>query len=138
MTWGAAWLFRATKDAKYLNIANSYGTANAPDIFSWDNKYAGAYVLLSRVTFTGLTLKLHVCQIYFRLFFTAFFEFCFPLQGALLDNDMSLFQFKEAAQNFVCHIIPHSPSSSTQYTQGKRIKNKNDLAWVDNILIEKV
>lgn len=86
LLWGAAWLFHATNEIKYLNIVNAHGTGNQPDIFSWDNKYAGAYVLLSR--------------------------------RALLNNDKNFFQFKEAAENFVCRILPHSPSSSTQYTQG--------------------
>lgn len=47
--WGAAWLLRATKDASYRSFINSLGANDATDIFSWDNKYAGARVLLSRV-----------------------------------------------------------------------------------------
>ncbi|KAL4583164.1 hypothetical protein LXL04_007730 [Taraxacum kok-saghyz] len=48
LLWGAAWLLRATKDASYRNFINSLGANDATDIFSWDNKYAGARVLLSR------------------------------------------------------------------------------------------
>ncbi|CAA0837696.1 Endoglucanase 9 [Striga hermonthica] len=48
LLWGAAWLFRATNQVYYLNFIASLGASDSPDIFSWDNKYAGAYVLLSR------------------------------------------------------------------------------------------
>ncbi|CAI9117165.1 OLC1v1018511C1 [Oldenlandia corymbosa var. corymbosa] len=48
LLWGAAWLFKATNDAYYLNFIRSLGANDAADIFSWDNKYAGARVLLSR------------------------------------------------------------------------------------------
>lgn len=47
--WGAAWLFRATNAVFYYNLVKSLGADDQPDIFSWDNKYAGAHVLLSRV-----------------------------------------------------------------------------------------
>ena len=49
MLWGAAWLYRATNDASYMSFINSLGANDDTDIFSWDNKYAGARVLLSRV-----------------------------------------------------------------------------------------
>ncbi|KVI06694.1 Glycoside hydrolase, family 9 [Cynara cardunculus var. scolymus] len=48
LLWGAAWLLRATKDVSYRNFINSLGANDATDIFSWDNKLAGARVLLSR------------------------------------------------------------------------------------------
>ncbi|KNA13328.1 hypothetical protein SOVF_116040 [Spinacia oleracea] len=44
LLWGAAWLFRATKQSYYLNLMNSLGANDATDIFSWDNKFAGAQV----------------------------------------------------------------------------------------------
>ncbi|KAL8162342.1 hypothetical protein V2J09_013831 [Rumex salicifolius] len=46
LLWGTSWLFRATKDASYLNLLNSLGANDATDIFSWDNKYAGARMAL--------------------------------------------------------------------------------------------
>ena len=52
--WGAAWLFRATNAVKYYNLVKSLGADDQPDIFSWDNKYAGAHVLLSRVSWISL------------------------------------------------------------------------------------
>ncbi|CAN1199606.1 Endoglucanase 9 [Linum perenne] len=48
LLWGAAWLFRATNEIQYYNIIKSVGANDEPDLFSWDNKYSGAHVLLSR------------------------------------------------------------------------------------------
>ncbi|CAN1857280.1 Endoglucanase 9 [Linum perenne] len=50
LLWGAAWLFRATNEIQYYNIIKSLGANDEPDLFSWDNKYSGAHVLLSRVS----------------------------------------------------------------------------------------
>ncbi|XP_057972931.1 endoglucanase 9-like [Malania oleifera] len=86
LVWGATWLFRATKDKSYLNFIQSLGANDGPDIFSWDNKFAGAYVLLSRT--------------------------------ALLGRDERFEQFNQQAENFMCRILPNSPSTTTQYTQG--------------------
>ncbi|GAB4861182.1 Beta-glucosidase cel3A [Ancistrocladus abbreviatus] len=49
LLWGSAWLFRATRKVVYLNFLNSLGANDATDIFSWDDKFAGARVLLSRM-----------------------------------------------------------------------------------------
>ncbi|KAL6498392.1 Endoglucanase 3 [Orobanche hederae] len=50
LLWGAAWLYIATKyDGYYLDMIRSLeANDDDTDIFSWDNKYAGAYVLLAR------------------------------------------------------------------------------------------
>ena len=56
--WGAAWLLKATNDLYYKNFIESVGDGDQPDIFSWDNKYAGAYVLLSRVRLTVQILSI--------------------------------------------------------------------------------
>ncbi|XP_059631022.1 endoglucanase 3-like [Cornus florida] len=53
LLWGATWLFRATNDVSYFNFIKSLGANDATDIFSWDNKYAGAFVLLSRRALLG-------------------------------------------------------------------------------------
>nr|XP_004499712.1 endoglucanase 9-like [Cicer arietinum] len=86
LLWGAAWLFRATNSIYYYNLVKSLGADDQPDIFSWDNKYAGAHVLLSR--------------------------------RALLNGDKNFDQYRQEADNFMCKILPNSPSSTTQYTQG--------------------
>ncbi|KAM3729354.1 hypothetical protein ACB098_12G005100 [Castanea mollissima] len=86
LLWGAAWLLMATNDVSYFNFLKSLGADDGTDIFSWDNKYAGARVLLSR--------------------------------RALLNNDKNFDSFKQQAEDFMCRILPNSPYTSTQYTQG--------------------
>ncbi|KAK9066791.1 hypothetical protein SSX86_014114 [Deinandra increscens subsp. villosa] len=53
LLWGAAWLLRATKDVSYRNFIDSLGSYGSTDIFSWDDKLAGARVLLSRLSLVG-------------------------------------------------------------------------------------
>ncbi|CAN6481776.1 unnamed protein product [Victoria cruziana] len=58
LLWSAAWLFRATGDGYYMNylIENADemgGTQIAITEFSWDNKYAGLQILLSKVLMEG-------------------------------------------------------------------------------------
>ncbi|CAK9139212.1 unnamed protein product [Ilex paraguariensis] len=103
LLWGAAWLFRATNDVSYFNFIKSLGPNDATDIFSWDNKFAGAYVLLSRRN--------------------------------LLGNDNAFEQFKQEAENFICRILPNSPSSTTQYTPGGLIYKltESNLQYVTSI-----
>ncbi|KAG2714041.1 hypothetical protein I3760_03G007500 [Carya illinoinensis] len=86
LLWGAAWLLMATNDVSYSNILKSLGADDGTDMFSWDNKLAGARVLLSR--------------------------------KSLLRNDKNFDPFKQQAEDFMCRILPNSPFSSTQYTQG--------------------
>ncbi|GAA4272993.1 hypothetical protein GCM10022258_22870 [Aquimarina gracilis] len=60
IVWGAAWLYRATNDNKYLVKAEAEydnmqregqsTTAKYKEAFSWDDKAYGAYVLLSILT----------------------------------------------------------------------------------------
>ncbi|KAJ0970067.1 hypothetical protein J5N97_022944 [Dioscorea zingiberensis] len=58
LLWAAAWLFEATNEQDYLKytIENSEsmgGTGWAVREFSWDNKYAGLQILLSKVLLSG-------------------------------------------------------------------------------------
>ncbi|KAJ0959192.1 putative cellulase [Helianthus annuus] len=58
LLWAATWLYRATKDASYLkyvvdNAVSMGGTGWAMKEFSWDNKYAGVQILLSKVLMDG-------------------------------------------------------------------------------------
>ncbi|KAI3728550.1 hypothetical protein L6452_17187 [Arctium lappa] len=58
LLWAATWLYRATKDESYLkyvvdNAATMGGTGWAVKEFSWDNKYAGVQILLSKVLMDG-------------------------------------------------------------------------------------
>ncbi|KAK9274534.1 hypothetical protein L1049_021783 [Liquidambar formosana] len=58
LLWAAAWLYRATNDEYYLkyvvdNAVSMGGTGWAVREFSWDNKYAGVQILLSKVLMEG-------------------------------------------------------------------------------------
>lgn len=53
LLWGAAWLQKATRSRTYLNYIQANGVTLGADesdnTFSWDNKHAGAKILLSKV-----------------------------------------------------------------------------------------
>lgn len=51
LLWGSAWLLWATNSSSYLAYLYSLGDNDGVDMFSWDNKLAGARVLLSRVSY---------------------------------------------------------------------------------------
>ncbi|XLS49653.1 hypothetical protein HN51_010330, partial [Arachis hypogaea] len=58
LLWAAAWLHQATDDEYYLkyvvdNAVYMGGTGWAVKEFSWDNKYAGVQILLSKVLLEG-------------------------------------------------------------------------------------
>ncbi|KAG8388628.1 hypothetical protein BUALT_Bualt02G0145200 [Buddleja alternifolia] len=58
LLWAATWLYRATNDEYFLkfvvdNCASLGGTGWAVKEFSWDNKYAGVQILLSKVLLDG-------------------------------------------------------------------------------------
>lgn len=62
LLWAAAWLFRATGEEYYLkyvvdNAVSMGGTGWAVREFTWDNKYAGVQVLLSKVIEMLLSLN---------------------------------------------------------------------------------
>lgn len=49
LVWAAAWLYRATNDKAYLKYLGSANTGGTRTEFSWDDKYAGAQVLVGKV-----------------------------------------------------------------------------------------
>ncbi|XP_021852458.1 endoglucanase 5 [Spinacia oleracea] len=58
LLWAAVWLYRATNKDRYLeyvvqNAASMGGTGWAVREFSWDNKYAGVQVLVSKLLLEG-------------------------------------------------------------------------------------
>ncbi|KAG8087207.1 hypothetical protein GUJ93_ZPchr0010g8330 [Zizania palustris] len=56
LLWASAWLYRATRDAKYLDfLSNNQGSSNPVNEFSWDNKYAGAQMLAAQEYLGGKT-----------------------------------------------------------------------------------
>ena len=62
LLWAAAWLYRATNKDYYLkyvvqNAESMGGTGWAVKEFSWDNKYAGLQILLSKVLIRSSTIN---------------------------------------------------------------------------------
>uniref|UniRef100_J3MSR1 Endoglucanase n=1 Tax=Oryza brachyantha TaxID=4533 RepID=J3MSR1_ORYBR len=56
LLWASAWLFKATRDAKYLDfLTNNQGSSNPVNEFSWDSKYAGAQMLAAQEYLGGRT-----------------------------------------------------------------------------------
>ncbi|XP_048446784.1 endoglucanase 4-like isoform X3 [Pyrus x bretschneideri] len=106
LIWGAAWLFKATKQSNYWN----YVLQNMPKLdsgntngvswvggrfaeFGWDSKHAGINVLVSQV------IK------YLN----------FP--PSLLIKHISL-PFISNADRFICTLLPESPTLSVSYSPG--------------------
>ena len=58
MLWAAAWLHRATDEKTYLDfLGGSSNTGGTRTDFSWDDKYVGAQVLVSKVlVYIGIPL----------------------------------------------------------------------------------
>lgn len=52
------------------------------------------------------------------------------MQRALLNNDGNFDPFRQQAEDFMCRILPNSPSSSTQYTQGKGMQLVQNFTYV--------
>ncbi|XP_043716953.1 endoglucanase 9-like [Telopea speciosissima] len=86
LQWGAAWLYKATKNSIYLDYVKRMGVGSDCDTFSWDNKLMGTRVLLSR--------------------------------NSLVEEDEDVSGFREAAERFICNLLPESPSLATTYTPG--------------------
>ncbi|MBA0806201.1 hypothetical protein Gohar_005663 [Gossypium harknessii] len=54
LLWSAAWLYKASRDEKYLNyVLSNQGWSQAVSEFSWDNKFAGAQALLAKEFYGG-------------------------------------------------------------------------------------
>ena len=53
LIWAAAWLYKATEDSSYLTLAESKYSSRSPGVpwaFDWDDKTAGAQLLLYQLT----------------------------------------------------------------------------------------
>ncbi|XP_044502088.1 endoglucanase 17-like [Mangifera indica] len=63
LLWGAAWLHKATKNPMYLNYiqvnGQTLGAAAFDNTFGWDNKHAGARILLSKAFLVQKLQSLH-------------------------------------------------------------------------------
>lgn len=99
LLWAAAWLYHATHNESYLNyvsVGNGEDFAQwgaAPTWFSWDNKHAGVQVLLSRVQFFGT-----------------------KTMTSAVRSDLE--QYKMTAEAIICALLPHSPTSAPNRTEG--------------------
>lgn len=50
LLWAAAWLFKASRENKYLTyVTSNQRWSQAVSEFSWDNKFVGAQTLLLKV-----------------------------------------------------------------------------------------
>ncbi|KAH9308984.1 hypothetical protein KI387_036895, partial [Taxus chinensis] len=54
LLWAAAWLYKATHNQSYLNfVVENQGWSGTVSEFSWDNKFAGAQILLAQEYLSG-------------------------------------------------------------------------------------
>lgn len=99
LLWAAAWLYHATHNESYLNyvsVGNGQEFAQwgaAPTWFSWDNKHAGVQVLLSRVHLFGTNTM-----------------------SSAVRSDIE--QYKMTAEAIICALLPDSPTSAPNRTEG--------------------
>ncbi|XP_039123894.1 LOW QUALITY PROTEIN: endoglucanase 1-like [Dioscorea cayenensis subsp. rotundata] len=104
LLWGASWLHKASADASYMAYIHTNGqTLGAEDddySFSWDDKRAGAKILLS--------------------------------QGFLQNRIEDLQVYKAHADNYICSLVPGSPSFQAQYTPGGLLykESESNLQYV--------
>ncbi|KAL0323183.1 UNVERIFIED_CONTAM: Endoglucanase 2 [Sesamum angustifolium] len=94
LLWAASWLYHATGDQSYFQYVtgkNGEDFANwgSPTWFSWDNKLAGAQVLLSRVSFFG------------------------PKD---VSNSNVLQKYRDSAEAVMCGLLPKSPTATSSRT----------------------
>ncbi|KAF5186483.1 Endoglucanase [Thalictrum thalictroides] len=98
LLWAASWLYHATKDMSYLEFVTGkdgqqFGNFGNPTWFSWDNKLAGAQVLLSRVNL-------------------------FDDEGDSMDEKLGLQMYRKTAEAVICGLLPDSPSATSSRTDG--------------------
>lgn len=96
LLWAASWLYHATGDRSYFEYVTGqngeeFANWGSPTWFSWDNKLAGAQVLLSRVSFFG------------------------P-KG--LSSSNVLEKYRESAEAVMCGLLPKSPTATASRTHG--------------------
>ncbi|KAK1321674.1 Endoglucanase 5 [Acorus calamus] len=111
LLWAAAWLFEATDDQYYLKyvVENSEpmgGTGWAVREFSWDNKYAGLQVLLSKVL----------------------------MEGGNETYSATLKQYKAKAEFFLCACLQKNNGYNVQMTPGGLlyVDEWNNLQYVSS------
>lgn len=93
LLWAAGWLYHATGDKTYLNYVTGdngeeFAEFGKPSWFSWDNKLAGAQVLLSRLTFFGGNT-----------------------------GNSGLQKYRKTAEAVMCGLLPKSPTATDSRTK---------------------
>ncbi|CAO2044210.1 unnamed protein product [Urochloa humidicola] len=113
LLWAAAWLYEATGDEEYLRYvsqnAEAFGGIGWSVLeFSWDNKYAGLQVLLSKVLFEGG-----------------------PGSAAYADT---LKQFQAKAEFFLCACLQKNNGNNIKMTPGGLlyIDDWNNMQYVSS------
>ncbi|KAK7283408.1 hypothetical protein RIF29_12905 [Crotalaria pallida] len=96
LLWAAGWLYHATGDDSYLEYVTGqngedYANWGNPTWFSWDNKLAGAQVLLARVSF---------------------------FKGKDISNShgSGLQKYRKTAEAVMCGMLPDSPTLTKSRT----------------------
>lgn len=95
LLWAAGWLYHATGDKLYYDFVTGengeeFANWGSPTWFSWDNKLAGAQVLLSRVSFFG------------------------PND---ISNKDVLQKYRSSAEAVMCGLLPKSPTATSSRTE---------------------
>ncbi|KAJ0258546.1 Endoglucanase 15 [Hirschfeldia incana] len=81
--WAAAWLHRATKSSSYIDyLTVTSGTGGPRSVFSWDDKFVGAQVLLAKLA----------------------------LEGGEQSN-IKLHEFRKMAEEFICNCVQMGPNN---------------------------
>ncbi|XP_051151006.1 endoglucanase 10 isoform X2 [Andrographis paniculata] len=94
LLWAASWLYHATGDKAYFEYVtgkngDDFANWGSPTWFSWDNKLAGAQVLLSRVSFFG---------------------------AKPISTSNVLRKYRSSAEAVMCGLLPKSPTATTSRT----------------------
>ncbi|TYG82946.1 hypothetical protein ES288_D01G129700v1 [Gossypium darwinii] len=92
LLWAASWLYHATADQSYLEYVTGengkeFAQWGSPTWFSWDNKLAGAQVLLSRLSFFGAS------------------------GNSVIEN------YRKSAEDVMCGLLPQSPTATSSRTE---------------------
>lgn len=91
LLWAASWLYHATGDQSYIDYVtgkngDDFAQWGSPTWFSWDNKLAGAQVLLSRLII-------------------------FKAKG--VSDNSGLQKYVSTARAVMCGLLPDSPTATT-------------------------
>ncbi|XP_031400022.1 endoglucanase 2-like isoform X2 [Punica granatum] len=97
LLWAASWLYLATEDRSYLRyvtVGNGRIFANwgTPSWFSWDDKYPGVQVLLSRINFFGA-------------------------KETSVSENVGLQKYRETAEMMICRLLPDSATATSSRTE---------------------